>query len=78
MMSTIIKRKINNATYVIEVTSYRDKEGRPRNRQRCLGKLDDDGVLISSKRKLPAEITEVKTVTKKFIVSTNTEHRKKE
>ena len=69
-MSYIIHRKIKNTTYVIEVTSYRNKEGKPRNKQRCLGKLDEDGVLISSKRKLPAEIKEVKTIRKRFIVKT--------
>lgn len=68
-MSTIIKRKINNTTYVYEQISYRDKNGNPRNKQRCLGKLDDDGVLISSGKKLPAEIKEVKKITKKFIVT---------
>ena len=67
-MSYIIHRKIKKTTYVIEVTSYRNKEGKPRNKQRCLGKLDDDGVLISSKTKLPAQITEVKKVVKRFIV----------
>ena len=67
-MSTIIKRKINNTTYVYEQTSYRDENGKPRNKQKCLGRLDDDGTLITSKRKLPAQITEVKTVTKKFIL----------
>ncbi len=67
-MTAIIKRKINNTIYVYEQKSYRDKNGRPRNKQRCLGKLDDDGVLITSKRRLPAQIKEVKTVTKKFII----------
>ncbi len=67
-VSYIIRRKIKTTTYVIEVTSYRNKDGKPRNRQRCLGKLDKDGVLISSKRKLPAQIKEVKTIVKKFIV----------
>ena len=67
-MTTIIKRKINNTTYVYEQTSYRDKNGNPRNKQICLGKLDDDGILISSKRRLPAQIKEVKTVTKKYIL----------
>lgn len=67
-MSYIIRRKINSTIYIIMVTSYRDKNGKPRNKQRSLGRLDDDGVLISSKRKLPAVITEVKTVTKKFII----------
>lgn len=68
-MSSIIHREINNATYVILSTSYRDKNGKPRTRQKCLGKLDSDGVLISSKRKLPAQITEVKRVSKRFILS---------
>mgnify|MGYP007101907408 CR=1 FL=1 len=67
-MSTIIQRKINNTTYVYEVKSYRDEQGRPRNKQKCLGKLDDDGVLISSKRKLPSKIKEVRTITTKFIL----------
>ena len=67
-MSTIIKRKIGNATYVIESTSYRDEQGKPRTKQRCLGRLDSDGVLISSKTKLPSVIKEVKKVTKKFIL----------
>ena len=67
-MATIITRTINNTTYVYEQTSYRNKDGKPRTKQRCLGKLDADGVLISSKRKLPAHIKEVKTVTRKFII----------
>lgn len=67
-MSYIITRKIRNATYVYECKSYRNKEGRPRNKQHCLGKLDSDGVLITKKRKLPAGIRVVKTVTKHFII----------
>ena len=67
-MSFITKRIINNTTYVYENTSYRDKNGKPRNKQRCLGKLDDDGVLISNKKKLPVQIKEVKTIKKKFIL----------
>ena len=66
-MSFIIKRVINNATYVYEVTSYRDKQGRPRNKQKCLGRFDEEeGVLFSSKRKLPAEIKKIKTITTKI------------
>ena len=68
-MPFIITREINNAIYVIEVTSYRDKTGKKKSRQRSLGRLDNDGVLISSKRKLPAQIKEVKTITKKFILN---------
>ena len=67
-MPSIIKRKINNATYLIENTSYRDKNGRPRTKQKCLGRLDDDGVLISSKSKLPAQIKKVRTVKTKYIL----------
>ena len=68
-MSFIIKRKINNTIYVYEITSYRDKNGKPRNKRRYLGKLDSNGILISSKRNLPAEIKEVMTITKKFILT---------
>ena len=67
-MSSIIERKINNATYIVESISFRDKKGRPRSKQKCLGRLDDDGVLISSKRKLPAQIKKVRTVKTKYII----------
>ena len=75
-MSSIIQRKINNTTYIIEIESYRNKEGKPRNKQRCLGKLDIDGVLISTKRKLPIQIKEVKTVRKRIIIRDNIEIKK--
>ena len=67
-MSYIIRRKVKNAVYVYECTSYRNKAGKPRSRQKYLGKLDSDGVLITKKRKLPVQIREVKTVTKRFIL----------
>ena len=64
----IIKETRNNSTYVYQAESYRDEKGRPRKRKKYLGRLDKDNVLISAKTNLPAEITEVKTITKKFIV----------
>ena len=66
-MSYIIRRKLKNAVYVYECTSYRNKDGKPRSRQKYLGKLDSDGILITKKRKLPVQIREVKTITRKFI-----------
>ena len=68
-MSYIIRRKVRKAIYVYECTSYRNKDGKPRSKQKYLGKLDSDGVLISSKRKLPVQITEVKTIKKRFILT---------
>ena len=65
-MAYIIHRKIRDAIYVYEVTSYRDKDGRPRNKQRCLGKLDKDGILITKKRKLPQQITVSRKIETKF------------
>ena len=67
-MSYIIQRKVRKAIYVYECTSYRNKAGKPRNHQRYLGRLDKDGVLITKRRKLPAKIKEVKTVTRRFIL----------
>ena len=67
-MSFIITRKKNNTIYVYKVTSYRNEEGKPRNRQKCLGKLDNDGILISSKKRHPLQIEEVKIVTRKIIL----------
>lgn len=70
-MPFIIKRIINNATYIYEVTSYRDEHGRPRNKQKCLGRFNEaEGVLISSKRKLPAEIKKIRIITTKIKVVT--------
>ncbi len=66
-MSYIIKRRVRNSIYVYECTSFRNKQGKPRSKHRYLGKLDADGVLITSKRRLPAQIKEVKTVSRKFI-----------
>ena len=66
-MSYIIRRKVKNAVYVYECTSYRNKAGKPRSRQKYLGKLDSDGILITKKRKLPAQIREVKIITRRFI-----------
>ena len=67
-MSYIIQRRVKKAIYVYEGRSYRNKQGKPRSRQRYLGRLGDDGVLITRKRRLPAKIREVKTVTKRFIL----------
>ena len=67
-MSYIIQRKVRKAIYVYECTSYRNKAGKPRNHQRYLGRLDKDGVLITKRRKLPAKIKEVKTITRRFIL----------
>lgn len=68
-MSCIIRRKIKNTIYIYESTSYRNKDGKPRSRQKYLGKLDSDGILITKKRKLPAQIKEVKIITKKLFLS---------
>ena len=67
-MSYIIQRKVKNAIYVYEGRSYRNRQGKPRNKQRYLGRLDEDGTLITRKRKLPAKIKEVKTVSRRFIL----------
>ena len=67
-MTFIIQRKVKNAIYVYEGRSYRNKKGKPRNKQRYLGKLDEDGILITRKRKLPARIKEYKRVTKHIIL----------
>ena len=53
MASTAIHRKKNGAAYVYSVESYWDKEKKaPRNKQVCLGRLDDTtGEIIPSKKK---------------------------
>ncbi|MBR1486368.1 MAG: hypothetical protein IJ597_03835 [Synergistaceae bacterium] len=64
----IIDKKVKNSTYRYLAESYRDENGKPRNKRTYIGKVDDDGVLISSKRKLPAEIKEVKKTTRRILV----------
>jgi len=56
MASTAIHRKKNGAAYVYSVESYWDKEKKaPRNRQVCLGRLDEaTGAITPSKRKKQA------------------------
>jgi len=41
-MSSIVKRRINGCVYLYESESYRNEEGKPRTRQRCIGKIDPD------------------------------------
>jgi hypothetical protein len=43
IVSFVIKKKIRNYTYVYEVTSYRDENGEPRNKQVPIGKIDAQG-----------------------------------
>ena len=57
MASTAIHRKKNGAAYVYSVESYWDKEKKaPRNRQVCLGRLNEaTGEITPSKKKRQAE-----------------------
>ena len=52
MAGTTVHRKKNGAAYVYSVENYWDKEKKaPRNRQVCLGRLDEEtGAIIPSKR----------------------------
>ena len=50
-MSTIIKRKINNSTYLIEVTTVYLGNGKHKTIQKSLGRVDENGELIASKKK---------------------------
>ena len=51
-MSFIKKRIINGTTYVYEITSYRNENGKVKTKDKILGKLDESGNLIPSKRRL--------------------------
>ena len=79
-MSHILKRKINNVIYVYQEKSYRDKLGRPRTKQKCLGKLDNNGVLILSRKRnpknLPGVITQYKLTITKFRIKAITDSHK--
>ena len=51
-MAYIIRKKINNAIYVIERTSYREN-GKVKTKDKMLGKLDENGNFIPSKKNSP-------------------------
>lgn len=51
MALVYVKNKKNGTTYVYESTNYWDKEKKQsRSKRVCIGKLDDNGNLITSKR----------------------------
>ena len=57
---SIVRKNINNATYIYEVKSFRDKNTKKiKTKWTYLGKLDEDGSIITSKRKLPAHLVKV-------------------
>ena len=57
------ERVSNNTTYLYEIHSYRDKKtGKVKHKERCLGKIDEDGTLITKKRKLPDEVVKNRKV----------------
>ena len=66
-MAYLKKRIRNNITYLYEIQGYRDKNtGKVKHYERCLGRLDEDGVLITKKRKLPAQVEKVRKIITKF------------
>jgi hypothetical protein len=40
IMSSIVKQKVGNHIYMYESTSYRNKDGKPRNIRISIGKID--------------------------------------
>ena len=70
ILSYLRKRVINNTTYVYEIQGYRDKNGKVKHKERCLGKLDSDGVLITTKKNIPVQIEKVRKITTKFNLMT--------
>ena len=55
---SITRRIVNGITYVYEIISYRNEEGKPRNHQRILGKIDENGNFIPSKKNAPTSSAE--------------------
>src|SRR5690554_4389148 len=41
-MSSIIRNKVGKHTYLYESTSYRNADGKPRNKRKIVGKVDPD------------------------------------
>ncbi len=72
----IITKKVKNSTYVYLAESYRDENGQPKNRRHYIGRLDKDGTIITSKKKIPAQLVEIKTITKKFALKYPPKNRK--
>ena len=67
---SIVKKKIKNAIYIYEVKSFRDKHTKKvKTKWIYIGKLDEDGSIITRKRKLPAKLVKV-TKSTQYILKT--------
>jgi len=80
---TYYKERVrNNTKYLYEIQGYRDKKtGKVKHKERCLGKIDEDGALITRKRKLPAQVVKVRKIITKFklrVVKKKKKENKKE
>ena len=67
---SIIQRKRNGVIYICNKKYLGFKNGKRKYQERCIGKLDENGIFISRKKleELPAEILEVTKITKSFRV----------
>jgi len=67
MLPYLKERLRNNTKYLYEIQGYRDKKnGKVKHKERCLGRVDEDGFLITKKRKLPVQVVKVRKVITKF------------
>ena len=66
-MSSIIRRTINGRIYLYESTSYRDEQGRPRNKKKYIGKIDAiTGEAVCKSNLTSSQNTEQKPVENKM------------
>ena len=76
-MSYLAKRARNNITYLYEIQGYRNRNtGKVKHKEKCLGKLDSDGTLITCKRKIPAKILMTRKIITKFNLQELKENKK--
>ena len=74
-MSCITKQHIGKYTYIYKSTSYRDQNGKPRNRKICIGKIDPaTGETIYK----PSYLKEIETQSEKKLESTSSEKNSKD
>ena len=72
-----IKRTIKGITYVYEITSYRDEQGKPRNKRKLIGKVDPKtGEIIPTRAEKKKDTLKGKEVIIPEVVDTNKEKKK--
>ena len=75
---SIVRKVINNATYIYDVKSFRDKKTKKvKTKWTYIGRLNENGSIITKKRKLPARLVKITKSTQYILKRERKAHREK-